>query len=474
MKTFLSAIDEVPKHKRAIIDDFTQLSFGELRDRARRVARAIRRNYGKRRCLLVPANRDVEFVTNLLGVMYSGNVPVPFDPLLPPSAVEYLCAKCEGTIVETLEQEAVAAEELLDGRDNALPAMVLFTSGTSGYPKGVLISQNNLAQSCRVVSGYLAYREYDSAAVVLPLHYSYALLSQVCSMLYVGGCVRVFADLRNPFKFAKLAEDAGLATFCGVPSTYKALATMHALKPFRLDSVQIACSAGAAMDRELLGTVKKIFPNAVFFDNYGMTEATPRISYIREDDPNFGEPTCGRPIEGLEVRIVDPDSGRPLNDGEPGILALRGPNVTSGYINDSAATAMAFTEDGFLLSGDLAYLKDGYIYIVGRHDDVFNVGGEKVAPLEIERALETHEAVKAAGVIGVADPQRGSVPVAFLEVRSPVLKRDLVSFLKDSLPPGRIPVQFFEIAELPTTSNGKLQRRLLTLDDENKLLREIV
>jgi fatty-acyl-CoA synthase len=227
------------------------------------------------------------------------------------------------------------------------------------------------------------------------------------------------------------------------------------------------------MDDSLLTTIREVFPNARFFDNYGMTEASPRIAFIRDDDPRFGEPTCGRPMEGVEVRVVDPATGRDVPEREHGMLVVRGPNVTSGYLNDPEQTAQAFTQDGFLKSGDMAMLDRGYIFIVGRYDDVFNAGGEKIAPLEIERALDSCPGIESSAVAGIQDPQRGMAPMAFVKAREGVTRQAIVNHLATRLPRSKIPLRFFSVSGFPTTANGKLQRRRLSPDDTSYVLGEL-
>ncbi len=429
---------------------------------------------GSGRYVLVRATSTVRFVTTLLGVMYSGRVPVPVDPELPEAGINFIRQKCGASaVLDPIQRQELDGVSPTDQRNDAIPALVLFTSGTTGRPKGVIISGENLLHACGAVSRYLEYSRHRSAAVVLPLHYSYALLSQVCCMLAVGGRVRIFRDLRNPAAFCRIVNEAQLETFCGVPSTYHALRVFHGLSQLRMPSVRVLCSAGAAMDRSKLGAVKEIFPNATFFDNYGMTEAAPRIAYIREDDPHFHEPTCGKPIDGMTVKIVDPDTFRELPEGEPGLLVVRGPNVTAGYLAEPELTTRAFTPDGSLVSGDIAFIRDGYIFICGRHDDVFNSGGEKIAPLEIERALNAIDGVEMSAVTGIADEQRGAVPVAFLKLTQPLSRRDVIDRLAAELTPSKIPVRYFEVRVFPVTANGKLLRKRLSPDDPTYVVAEL-
>ncbi len=462
---FLDWLESAAGHGLAVADDERELNYADLISSAQLIARAARSEYGAGRYVLLPAERDVDFLRALCAISYSGNIPVPIDPQAPAVSIENLGRTCGDWV---LWSKALAADEsaaALDARDPNLPALILFTSGTSGMPKAVVISQANLAHSAGAISRYLNYRENPSAAVVLPLHYSYALLSQIFCMLSVGGLSRIFASFRNPLKFAKQVDALKLQTFCGVPSTYQALCLVRRMAEFEMPTVKTICSAGAAMDRTLLPEIRTIFPAARFFDNYGMTEATPRISYIADDDPRFSEPTCGKAIDGLEIRILDEKTHAALGDDEVGIVAIRGGNVFSGYLNDIDATQKSFTEDGFLLSGDLGRLRGGYLYIEGRRDEVFNVGGEKISPLEIERELAEHPAIEAAAVSYLEDPARGLVVAAYLRLRDAINRKDLNQFLALRLPPVKIPARYFKVEEFPLTGNGKLQRARLSPDD---------
>lgn len=475
MSTIASWVQRADPSATAVVDDVEAVTYGELARQSAQLASVYRDGLGTGRYFLLPAQRSIAFVRALVAAGLSGNIAVPIDPQSPARIAEQIGERCGSwTLIDLGIGFDDRNPEFSAPADPERPELVLFTSGTSGIPKGVPVSSRNLSHGAKAVSGYLQYAQYPSAAVVLPLHYSYALLSQLLYMFYVGGLVRLFENFRNPIQFARVAERDELHTFCGVPSTYHALSTLHRMTPLRLPTFRVICSAGAAMDRSLVPVIKQIFPNAMFFDNYGMTEATPRISYVREDDPRFPESTCGRPIDGLEVRVLDEMTRRPLEDGRPGIIAVRGPNVFAGYLNDPESTREAFTPDGFLLSGDIGYVDDGYIYVQGRKDDVFNVAGEKVAPLEIEHALSQHPGVLACAVNRLHDEQRGDVPAAYVELAEPVERQSLVSFLNNMLPPAKVPLRIFEVRAFPLTGNGKLQRARLAPESEEFVVRELM
>jgi acyl-CoA synthetase (AMP-forming)/AMP-acid ligase II len=470
---WLNSLDRIDATRTAVVDGTGQLTYGELRAQARRQATALCDRHGSGEFLIVRASSSASLVRTLLAIMFSGNVPVPVDPSLPTHALEYIRDKSRAVeILDPLPAPDPNASET-DRYATSRPALVVFTSGTSGFPKGVVVSDANLSHSCRAIARYLDYVHYPSAAVTLPLFYSYALISQVLCQLSIGGRVRLFEDLRNPAKFEAAVEAEGLQTFCGVPSTFQALGVFAGLRPISMPAIRVVCSAGAAMDAGLLGTVRTVFPNATLFNNYGMTEASPRIAFVRDDDARFAEATCGRPIEGVEVKVIDPATEQTVPDGTSGVLAVRGPNVTSGYLNDPELTRQAFTADGYLKSGDLAYLDDGYIFIQGRYDDVFNCGGEKIAPLEIERALNSCPGIEAAAVAGLPDVQRGTVPVAFVKTSGDLTRQEIVRHLSQYVSRSKIPLRFYRVSAFPMTSNGKLQRQRLSASDDSYVIGEL-
>jgi long-chain acyl-CoA synthetase len=299
------------------------------------------------------------------------------------------------------------------------------------------------------------------------------LISQVFAQLAVGGSAHLFGTLRNPIKVQKAVNERGIRVFSGVPSTFTALTMMHRLQSLEMPGVRVVCSAGAPFDLAQYDDIKAIFPNARIFNNYGATEATPRISFVADDDPLFFSGSCGRPIEGLEVVAVDAASRQPLADGEHGIIAVRGANVTAGYLDDEERTATAFLPGGWFVTNDLGWVANGAIHVQGRADDIFDVGGEKVAPGEIEQVLMRLPEVEGCAVVGRADPARGHVPVAFLKLRGAMTKAELNRQLGLSLAPIKIPVRYYRVESFPHTANGKLRRRDLVSDDTEFMRDEI-
>lgn len=467
IRTFTQAVSERSSTSLALTDKSGSINYQELVLLAQSAASQLRDEFGSGGFIPIRAQSTIDFVLTLIGAMYSGNTPVPVETKPSEATLEHVLKKCRASrIIEAIPRSSLQQQTGVDVASSQSPALVMFTSGTTSLPKGVVMSHANILHSCRAIADYLNLAQFRSSAVVLPLHYSYALISQVLCGLFTGGHVHLFSDMSNPFAFCNSVNTAKIEYFCGVPTTFQTLAKAHRLKPIGMPTVKVACTAGAAFNDSLYALVKEIFPSAVFFNNYGMTEACPRISYVADSDPAFFKRSCGRTIEGLEAKVVDPETLTQVATGERGVLAIRGPNVMESYLDEPEQTRKAFTADGFLISGDFARIQDGLIFIEGRIDDVFNVSGEKVSPAEIEAALNSIPEVVVAAVRGFPDELRGSVPYAFITLSSAISKSALDDELKSRLSPIKIPQRYFEVSSLPKTSNGKIIHRLLSADSD--------
>lgn len=466
VQTLISFVDAVPDDRPAIAEGEHRVTYGQLRSAARRVAERLADPGRPRRCIVVKARPAIAFVEILLGTLYSGNVVVPVDPRIPDQGLAYILRKCraDAAIDPGVDIDEAAPASLVQAWTHCPEdlAMVMFTSGTTGVPKGVMMSHANLAHSWSAITEYLGLAAHPSTICVLPLHYSYGLISQLLCMLRNGGYVRIMAGLSNPVAFVEAVAREEIETVFGVPSTFSLLARYHRLRPFSLPSVRLVCSAGAAFAMALYPAIREMFPNAVVFNNYGMTEACPRISYVSDRDPEFLEGSCGVPMRGVEIVTLDPDSLAILPNGQEGVLGVRGPNIMAGYLDDDERNRRAFQRDGFLITGDVARIERGHLFLRGRLDDLFNVGGEKVAPLEIENVLDEMPEVELSAVRGLVDGDRGEIAAAFIIASAPLTKRRLDEFLSARLAPGKVPSAYFEVSRLPMTGSGKLQRALIS------------
>lgn len=468
----LSLIDGKPGDNVALVDCEGKWTYSELMRVSRKIAGYTIKRIGSGHNVIIKMDNSRGFVSALFGCIYSGNSPVPVSNGLTGTELEYIYnkTKCR-LILECIAYDEIDSYAETEACDESLPAIIMFTSGTTGVPKGAVISHKNICHTTRVIGEYLDYEKHNSTIIALPMQYSYALVNQVFSQLAVGGTVYILKNLRNPIELFDWINRYSISTFSGVASVFHLLAVFQKLQKLEARSIRVVCSAGAPFAYELFPLIKEIFPKGLVFNNYGLTEAIPRVSYIKETAPNFFKGSCGKPINEMEVRIWNRRKNVFLQENEVGVLVIKGPNVIEEYLDDADETEKSFMADGFFVTGDLAFIKDGEIYIVGREDDIFNSGEEKISPYEIEAQIKKYHAVKDALVVGLPDPQKGRKIAAFLVLKEKVTKKALIEYCGSILSRHKIPTVFLEINKLPTNSNGKVSRKALT--DEKYLTNEI-
>lgn len=341
-------------------------------------------------------------------------------------------------------------------------ALILYTSGSSGRPRGVIQTFRNIAANTRSIVASLGLREHDRAMAILPLFYCYGL-SVLQTHLAVGGSV--FLDPR--FAFPRVVVEAmateGCTGFAGVPLTFELLRRLPAAGGLRSPTLRYVTQAGGAMAPDTIRWTRAAFAPAELFVMYGQTEATARLAVLPPERAADKHGSIGIPIPGVELRVLDPE-GRELPPGEIGELVARGENVTAGYLDAPEETAAVF-RDGALFTGDLGYRdREGFLFLVGRSKEMLKVGGHRVSPLEIERVLARHEAVLEAAVTGMPDPVQGEVPAAFIVRRDgqPVSERELRAFCRGALPAHSVPRTVFFLPALPRSGAGKVLKQELS------------
>lgn len=340
-------------------------------------------------------------------------------------------------------------------------ALVLYTSGSTGAPRGVIQTFGNLDANTRSIVEYLGLGPADRALLVLPLYYCYGR-SVLQTHLLVGGSVW----LDGRFAFPRVVLEAGAAEGCtgfaGVPLTFELIRRQVEVAALDRGPLRYLTQAGGAMAPETIDWVRRAFAPARLFVMYGQTEATARLSYLPPERAEEKRGSIGVAIPGVELRVVD-DRGAPVPAGEVGHLVARGGNVTPGYLGDPAATA-EILHDGWLWTGDLAAQDaDGFLFHRGRSKEILKIGGHRVSPVEIEHALGAHPEVAEAAVVGVADPLHGERPVAFVVARagcSPAPEA-LQLFCRERLPAWCVPHEVRFVEALPRNEAGKLLRAAL-------------
>jgi acyl-CoA synthetase (AMP-forming)/AMP-acid ligase II len=365
----------------------------------------------------------------------------------------------EATLRRALRDDALhPAAMACDDVDSA--ALVLFTSGSTGDPVGVVLTHRNLGNARQIVAA-LQVRSEDRAMLVLPLSYSYGR-SVLHTQLLAGGATFLEHRFSYPRVVVSTMQREGSTIFAGVPLTYEVLRRHYAAEVVPVPTLRQVTQAGGAMTTEARAWVRRAFPGVDFHVMYGATEATARLTVMPAARSAEKDGSIGIPIPGVRLRIVD-DAGCDTPAGGIGQLIAAGDNISPGYLDDDARTAMTF-RDGWLWTGDLARRDDdGYYYVVGRAREMMKVGGRRASPRTVEDVVLAHPAVSDCVACGVADALTGEAVAVAIVVRAGhhVDADALRRFCRSRLPAWLVPRVVELLDRLPRGAHGKVQRGLV-------------
>ncbi len=346
-------------------------------------------------------------------------------------------------------------------RDGATPPLaILYTSGTMGKPKGVRLSHRALVETARLGGEAMRVGPDDVVLVVVPCFTVFG--ASVAIGALAAGASMVLADRFSAPDIVALLERERVSVCHGVPTMFHLLVREPGFTRERLPALRTGTVAGSPVPADLVTRVRRTCDVQIA---YGLTETGPTVTMTRFDDPPAARlETVGRALPGVEVRIVDVGTGEMHGPEAVGELAVRGPNLMSGYHRMPGETRRAFTREGFFLTGDLALLdEDGYVRIVGRRKEMIIRNGYNVYPREVEDILRAHPAVEEVCVVGVPDEVLGELICAcIVPVEGAVVRgEDVLQYARDQLADYKLPdlVRFFDA--LPMTASGKVKRREL-------------
>lgn len=356
--------------------------------------------------------------------------------------------------------EDLAAATLGVGCDD--PINIQFTSGTTGLPKGATLSHRNILVNAHHAGVNQRLSAADSICVPVPLYHCFGcVLGSLCGVVHGAAVVFPAEAFAAEATLAAIEAERCTAVY-GVPTMFIAMLEHPDCTKRDLRSLRTGIMAGSPCPIELMKRVTGTLGAAEITIGYGQTEASPLITQTRFDDPvELRVGTVGRVIPGCEARIVDPESGRPLPDGQPGELCARGHGVMLGYYRQPELTSRAIDREGWLHTGDLAQRgPDGAYRITGRLKDLVIRGGENVYPREIEEVLHGHPAVRDVQVIGVPDRKFGEQVMAWVSLRNgaSATADDLKAFCRDRLAYFKVPHYWKFVDAFPTTVTGKVQK----------------
>lgn len=345
-------------------------------------------------------------------------------------------------------------------------AALLYTSGTTGEPKGVMHTHQSLLYVLESINEYLGVAPQDRLFSALPLNFGYGLF-QWLSAVRAGAPLVLERAFTYPAQVFNRMRDEAVTIFASVPTIYAMMLAQDAKQPLRFPSVRLLTNAAAALPAEFIPGLRRIFPNAGLCKMYGQTECI-RSAYL---DPALAEAkpdSVGRAIPGTELLLLD-EAGRPVAPGAVGTLYVRGPHVMRGYWNQPDKTAEVLAPgpipgELILKSGDL-FRQDaeGDFYFVARGDEIIKTRGEKVSPAEVENVLYSIPSVREAVVAGIPDPLLGEAVCAFVTTRDGEelsilqIKRTCSERLENYMVPKHVLI----VSDMPRTENGKLSRKLV-------------
>ncbi len=345
-------------------------------------------------------------------------------------------------------------------------AALIYTSGSTGEPKGVMAPHRSMLAAAHSIIQYLENRPEDIILNALPLSFDYGLYQVLMAFIY-GGRVVLERSFAYPVKILERMQKERVTGFPIVPTMGAMLLKMRNIDQFDLSPLRYLTNTAAALPVEHIRRLGKLFPQCRFYSMYGLTECK-RVSFLPPEELDSRSASVGKAIPNCEVLVVD-EQGREVPPGEVGELVIRGSNVMSGYWRAPEQTARTFREgrhsgERLLYSGDLFKKDDdGYLYFMGRNDDMIKTRGERVSPKEVENVLCLIPGVNEAAVVGLADEILGQVVKAFVVLRDgrTISEKEIMKFCTEHLEPFMVPRYVEFLGELPKTPNAKVDRKAL-------------
>jgi long-chain acyl-CoA synthetase len=473
--------------------DEAQLSYAEFRDAALRVAATLQARGiepGDRVGMVLP--NVLSFPIVFYGALMAGATVVPMNPLLKTREVEYYLRDSGARLVVTGEQsaepvteaagtvgieavtvgpampDALLADVPLDApvdRADVDTAVILYTSGTTGQPKGAELTHAGLNSNARTTQETLLESTPDDVVMgCLPLFHVFGLTCALNAGVLAGSSLTLIPRFDGG-KALSVVERDGVTVFQGVPTMFSAMLHQPGATDHDMASLRLCVSGGSAMPVEVMRSFEETF-GCIVLEGYGLSETSPVASFNHphaERKPG----SIGTPIRGVEMRLVD-DAGKDVAGAEVGEIAIRGENVMKGYWNRPEDTAKAIP-DGWFRSGDLARIdEEGYYFIVDRKKEMIIRGGYNVYPREIEEALYEHPAVAEAACIGINHPDLGEEVAAAVALKpgASVEPGELQAFVKERVAAYKYPRHLWLVEALPKGPTGKILRRSVEVPED--------
>ncbi len=345
-------------------------------------------------------------------------------------------------------------------------AALIYTSGSTGFPKGVMMTHQSMVFTSWSLIEYLRLSENDRMILLSPLAFDYGLY-QLLMAVTIGGSIIVEQSFIFQSTIYKQIEKYKPTVFPGVPTIYAMLIAANKKSSLSFDCIQKVTNTAAALPAEFIPDLKNIFPNALIFKMYGLTECK-RVCYLEPELVDHKPDSVGKAIPGTEVFLLSPE-GEPVQSNERGILHIRGPHIMLGYWHkDELSKEMLkpglLPGERILCSNDWFKMdEEGFLYFQGRNDDIIKTRGEKVSPIEIENIIYKIDGVKEVAVFGIPDEIMGESIVAFVTIHSKtqLVEKDIQKECALKLENFMVPQKIHFVKEMPKSTNGKIDKKIL-------------
>ena len=336
-----------------------------------------------------------------------------------------------------------------------------YTSGTTGFPKGVMLTHHNIVNNGFATGECMKYMPDDRLCVCVPMFHCFGCVLALCAVITHGSSIVMIENFDPMMVLASIQKEKCTAVY-GVPTMFIAELNHPMFSMFDLSSLRTGIMAGAPCPIETMNEVMNKMNMSEIIIVYGLTESSPGMTATRTfDPPNIRCTTVGKAYPNVEVKVADPETGEELAPGLQGELCCRGYNVMKGYYKNPNATAKAIDSEGWLHSGDLGVMdEDGYFRVTGRIKDMIIRGGENIYPREIENFLYTMPAIQAVEVVGVPSKKYGEEVGAFIKKKDGIdfVEEDVIDFCRGKISRYKIPKYVFFVNEFPMTASGKIQK----------------
>lgn len=479
--------EQTPQHEALVFEDRVW-TYAELYEGAKKVAHYLSESGVQKGDIVAQymLNSDY-FMIVYYGIQLTGATVMPVNTKLAPPEVDYIfmhsqakvlifdeqlaatvdaathtfdkiVTRTDITAVTASEKPTTYIEEKLEADDIAV---IMYTSGTTGKPKGVMLSHNNVIETAEIWSISMDLVPEDRTFICTPLFHCAGIHVFAVPTL-VSGATLVVGEAFSPANTLKALVETRSTIFFGVPAMYTILLSKPEMKTYSFDDLRLFCYGAAPMPYELIKQLKNSFPNVKVQNVYGQTESTPATSTLLDEYSLLKIGSVGKPLARTEIKLFNAN-GEEVPVGEVGEICVKGPQVMQGYLRNPEETAKTVVND-WLHSGDLGrFDEEGFLYIVDRKKDMIIRGGENIYPIEVEEVLYQIPQVLEAAIVGIPHEVYGEVPKAFVVLKQgeQLTEQDVLAYCESQLAKYKLPYEVDFLDELPRNASGKVLKHTL-------------